>query len=60
MLRVEIICTAPSYSRKVRTCHLCIMEKTHISIADPTLTLNKRNEIIAKCRHRDKVLLKNW
>ena len=56
----DIICTAPSYNRKVRTCHLCIMEKTHISMADPTLTLNKRNEIIAKCRHRDKVLLKNW
>ena len=37
----DIICTAPSYSRKVRTCPLCIMEKTHISMADPTLTLNK-------------------
>ena len=46
--------------KKVRTCHLCLMEKKPISLADPTKTLNKRNEIVAKCRHRDKVLLKNW
>ena len=56
----SIISLAPSYNRKVRTCHLCLMEKTHISLADPASTLNKRNEIIAKCRHRDKLLLKNW
>ena len=40
--------------------YLCLMEKTHISLADPASTLNKRNESIAKCRHRDKLLLKNW
>ena len=56
----SILSQAPSYSRKVRTCHLCLLEKTHISLADPNKTLNKRNEIISKCRHRDKVLLKNW
>ena len=56
----SILSLAPSYSKEVRTCHLCLVEKTHISLADPTSTLNKRNEIIAKCRHRDKMLLKNW
>ena len=56
----HIISLAPSYNKKVRTCHLCLMEKTHISLADPASTLNKRNESIAKCRHRDKLLLKNW
>ena len=56
----SILSLAPSYSRRVRICHLCLMEKTHISLADPRTTLNKRNEIVAKCRHRDKVLLKHW
>ena len=59
-LEWSILNLAPSYSRKVRNCQLCLMEKTLISLADPSTTLNKRNEIIAKCRHRDKVLLKNW
>ena len=52
--------TAPSFNRKVRSCHLCLLEKTQISLADPEKSLNKRNEIIAKCRHRDKFLLKHW
>ena len=43
----------------MRIC-LCLMEKMHISLADPRTALNKRNEIVAKCRHRDKVLLKHW
>ena len=51
---------APSYSRKVRTCQLCLLEKTLISLADPTKSLNKRSEIVSKCRHRDKMLLKHW
>ena len=55
-----ILGLAPSYSWKVRSCHLCLLEKTCISLADPGKSLNKRNEIIAKCRHRDKILLKHW
>ena len=56
----SIVGLAPSYGRKVRMCHLCLLEKTSISLADPKKTLNKRNEIISKCRHRDKMLLKHW
>ena len=58
--RWSIVSQAPAYSRKVRTCHLCLMEKLQISLADPMTTLNKRNEIVAKCRHRDKLLLDKW
>jgi len=58
--RWSIVSQAPSYSRKVRACHLCLMEKLQISLADPMKTLNKRNEIVAKCRHRDKMLLYKW
>ena len=39
--------------------HLNLIEKTHISLVYPRTTLNKRNDIVAKCRHRDKVLLKH-
>ena len=58
--RWSIVSQAPAYSRKVRACHLCLMEKLQISLADPMTTLNKRNEIVAKCRHRDKMLLDKW
>ena len=56
----SILGLAPSYSKNVRKCQLCLTEKTYISLADPSSTLNKRNEIISKCRHRDKLLLKHW
>ena len=56
----SIMTLAPSYSKKTRSCQLCLSEKTLISLADPCKSLNKRTEIISKCRHRDKILLKNY
>ena len=56
----SILKKAPAYSKESQICQLCLTEKTLISLADNNNTLNKRNEIIAKCRHRDKFLLKNW
>ena len=47
----SVLSLAPLYSRRVRICHLCLMEKTQISLADPRTMLNKRNEIVAKCCH---------
>ena len=41
-----------------RKCHLCICEKLLISIADPNVLLNKRDELVSKCRHRNKFTLK--
>ena len=52
----SILKVAPSYSRTVRSCQLCLTEKTIISTMDKKSSLNKRNEIISKCRHRDKLL----
>ena len=56
----SIVGLAPAYNRKVRKCHLCLLEKSSITFSDPLRTINKRNEIVSKCRHRDKLLLKNW
>ena len=39
-------------------CGLCLTEKTEILLADPRRTLNKRNELLEKCRHRAKFKLK--
>ena len=49
-----------SLSLYLYLCHLCLLEKSSITFSDPLRTINKRNEIVSKCRHRDKLLLKNW
>ena len=38
-------------------CDLCLSEKTIIALSDPRSTLNTRNEIISKCRHRRKFMV---
>ena len=40
-----------------RQCDLCLMEKLTILMADPKSTLNKRDEIMTKCKHKRKYLL---
>ena len=40
--------------------HLCIMERTLIARQDQDKALNKRREVMSKCRHKDKHLLTNW
>ena len=56
----SILRLATPYSRETQVCQLCLTEKTLISLANSTTSLNKRNEIVGKCRHRDKFLLKHW
>ena len=56
----SIVRLAPPYSKESKVCQLCLVEKTIISMANCNLSLNKRNEVVAKCRHRDKWLLKHW
>ena len=39
-------------------CNLCLEEKIHILLfPEPKILLNKRNELIARCRHRAKFRL---
>ena len=42
-----------------KICSLCIMEAKLI-MENKQGPLNKRTEIMSKCRHRNKFLLKNW
>ena len=41
-----------------RKCDLCICEKLLISREDPNVLLNKCDELVSKCRHRNKFALK--
>ena len=40
-----------------RRCDLCLQEKLVICLADPATTLNRRTEIVSKCRHKRKFTL---
>ena len=48
---------AHAYSSGSRQCDLCLTEKTTILYANPEETLNKRDELLEKCRHKRKFLL---
>ena len=49
---------APSYNTSTKSCKLGLLEKTTILLnEDDGAYLNKRGELMSKCRHRTKFLL---
>ena len=44
----------------IKRCDLCLTEKLLIAKADPRTLLNKRSEIVWKCRHRNKFTLERF
>ena len=50
----EILMRAPAYSNKTKRCDLCVTEKLLIATADKKVLLNKRSELLSKCRHKNK------
>ena len=46
-----ILAKAAAYNNKTKRCNLCLTEKLHIIRADTSSLLNKRSELISKCRH---------
>ena len=55
----SIISSASAYNNISKRCNLCLTEKLHIIKADKACNLNKRNELISKCRHENKYFLMN-
>ena len=55
----SIIKEAAPYHCGARICSLCLAENLQIIKAKPEGMLNKRCELISKCRHKNKFLLKN-
>ena len=58
-LKWSIIDKAKPYSSGSRNCMLCLTEKYHILFLGLNL-LNKRNELISKCRHENKYYLSSY
>ena len=50
----EVMTRAPAHSSETKRCDLCLTEKLFIATAEKTSLLNKRTELLAKCRHRNK------
>ena len=44
----------------MRKCDLCLCEKLLIARANSACLLNKRDELISKCRHMNKFTLKRF
>ena len=51
---------ATSFDNTSKRCGLCTTEKYHILETDARTRLNKRNEIVSKCRHESKYVLSNF
>ena len=60
-LKWYIVKSVPSYSTITKSCMLCLHEKFEI-LMNPNQDelLNKRSELVSKCRHINKYLLSNY
>ena len=56
-IKWRIITKANPYNPATKRCNLCIAEKFFILLKPDLCTLNKRNEIMTKCRHQNNHLL---
>ena len=57
----SIVKSVPAYSNLTKRCLLCLHEKLAIiTYPRPDELLNKRSELISKCRHENKFLLANY
>ena len=59
-IKWSVIRRSTPYKAGSKKCNLCLWEKFHIMTGDKDKLLNERNELITKCRHVDKFLLKNY
>ena len=60
ILKWSILKSVPAYSNITKRCLLCLQEKLEIiSYEKPEELLNKRSELISKCRHQNKFVLQN-
>ena len=55
----RIISSSSSYKSSNKRCNLCLKEKFLIIYRPELSSLNKRNELVSSCRHRNKALLRN-
>ena len=56
---ISIVTRARSYTGNPSRCNLCLNKKFCILFADKSSLLNKRSELITKCRHENKFYVAN-
>ena len=58
---VSIAKKVPTYSNISKRCLLCLHEKLEIiNYSQPEELLNERSELISRCRHANKFLLRSY
>ena len=55
----KIVCHATPYQHGSKVCNLCLAEKYAILAGNDDALLNKRTELVNKCRHKNKYKLIN-
>ena len=58
-IKWNIAAYASTYKCGSRRCDLCLTEKLKIMREDPELLLDKRSELVSKCRHKNKFIIVN-
>ena len=58
-IKWSIVTSAISHNGNPSRCYLCLMGKLCIVSADKSTLLNKRSELITKCRHENKFYAAN-
>ena len=56
----SVVTQTPAYSNATKRCPLCLREQLEILHADRMVNINKRSELVAKCRHENKFHLSNF
>ena len=55
----RVLSSNSPYNSSSKSCNLCLKEKFLIIYRPDLSSLNKRNELVSSCRHRNKALLRN-
>ena len=55
----SVIDHAKPHQNRSKRCNLCLTEKYHI-LTSLIILINKRSELVSKCRHEDKFHLVNY
>ena len=58
-VKFSVVRKTTPYKAGSKHCNLCLWEKFHIMKGGPLL-INKRDELVSTCRHKNKFLLKNF
>ena len=56
----NVVTTAKPYNNASKRCNLYLTEKLHIIKCSDDDPLNKRSELVSKCRHENKYYAKNF